>query len=301
MRLSIGPIQYYWTRQTIFDFYDAVAETSVDILYLGEVVCSKRRQLKTADWVDLAKHLTHKGKQVVLSTLTLIEAESELKTMRRICRQEDFMVEANDMGAVQLLTGKQAAFVTGPFINIYNDKTLACLVKQGLKRWVMPVELSGDALKKILNNLSRMDLNSGVETEVYAYGRLPLAFSARCFTARAHSLAKDNCEFICGNYPDGLEVNTQEKQRLFSLNGIQTQSGDKYNLIQAVPEMQAIGVDIVRLNPQLEGMVEVVDTFSKACSGESHTPAGDEQYCNGYWYSQEGLRKVTEPGSIKRA
>lgn len=149
MKLSIGPIQYYWPRQQVFDFYTAVAETAADIFYLGEVVCAKRRQLKTADWLELARHLTDKGKQVILSTLTLIEAESDLRTMRKICQQEDFMVEANDMGAVQLLTAKQRAFVAGSCINIYNDKSLACLAKQGLKRWVMPVELSGGTLKQI--------------------------------------------------------------------------------------------------------------------------------------------------------
>jgi collagenase-like PrtC family protease len=40
---------------------------------------------------------------VVLSTLALLEAESELKRLRAICDQDDYLVEANDMGAVNLL------------------------------------------------------------------------------------------------------------------------------------------------------------------------------------------------------
>lgn len=294
MKLSIGPIQYYWSRQDIFDFYDSLTETAADIFYLGEVVCSKRRQLKIGDWLDLARHLTDKGKQVVLSSLTLIEANSEIRTMHRICEQEDFMVEANDMGAVQVLTEKQVPFVTGPFINIYNDKSLAYLAKQGLKRWVMPVELSGETLQMILAGLSSMEMNTIPETEVYAYGRLPLAFSARCFTARAHNLSKDSCEFICGEYPNGLKVDTQEEQRLFTINGIQTQSGDKYNLIETIPDMQAMGVDVLRLDPQLEGMPDVVGAFSKSSLGEDYASIGDEQYCNGYWFNQEGIKMVPE-------
>jgi collagenase-like PrtC family protease len=293
MKLSIGPIQYYWNRQAVYDFYEAVAATTADIFYVGEVVCSKRRQLKTGDWIDLARQLTNKGKQVVLSTLTLLEAESELKTLRRLCQQGDFFVEANDMGAVQLLAEKGVPFVIGPFINIYNAKSLAFLVGQGLKRWVAPVELSAEIVKTLLNDLTSMGLRSGVETEVYAYGRLPLAFSARCFTARAHGFNKDACEHICENYPDGLELKTQEGQSLFTLNGIQTQSGAKVNLMENIPQMMAMGIDVLRLNPQMESMPEVVESFHTACLGQPVTIAKKEEaYCNGYWYGREGLRQV---------
>ncbi len=291
MKLSIGPIEYFWPRQQVFDFYDLVADTAVDIVYLGEVVCAKRRHLKLADWLTLAKQLTDKGKQVVLSTLTLIEAQSELKMMRKICQQQDFMVEANDMAAVQMLTEQQHQFVTGAFINIYNHKSLAFLARQGLVRWVMPVELSGDTLSCILKELAAMPEKNNIETEVFAYGNLPLAYSARCFTARSHELVKDNCQFICAEYPDGLNVKTQEQQQLFNINGIQTQSGEKYNLLSAIPEMQVMGVDVLRLAPQLKGMADVIEAFSQARLGQKYTDI-DGDGCNGYWYKQAGLTKV---------
>lgn len=41
------------------------------------------------------------------------------------------------------------------------------------------------------------------EVELFAYGHLPLAYSARCFTARAENLPKDDCQFVCLNYPEG--------------------------------------------------------------------------------------------------
>jgi collagenase-like PrtC family protease len=43
-----------------------------------------------------------------------------------------------------------------------------------------------------------------METELFGYGRLPLAFSARCFTARHYNLQKDDCQFRCLDHPDGL-------------------------------------------------------------------------------------------------
>ena len=46
MKLSLGPILYYWERERVLDFYAQVAGWPVDVVYLGEAVCSKRRALR---------------------------------------------------------------------------------------------------------------------------------------------------------------------------------------------------------------------------------------------------------------
>lgn len=296
MKLSLGPLQYLWSRQDTFDFYDLMTSSPVDIIYLGETVCSKRRNLKTGDWLDLARHLTEQGKQVVLSTLTLIEAESELKTMRRLCNQNDFLVEANDMAAVQLLSERGTPFVTGPFINIYNARSLIFLSRLGLRRWVMPVELSREALRSILEAPEIKALTKTpehpLETEVFSYGRLLLAFSARCFTARAHKLSKDDCKFVCGDYPQGLQLDSQEEQTVFTLNGIQTQSGDVYNLLPEVMDMKKLSIGILRLSPQREGMTDVIQHFRDAIEGRHNTAVVKTSQCNGYWHGEAGISEV---------
>jgi len=78
MKLSLGPRQYFWSKEKVFSFYDDVAKLPVDIVYLGEVVCSKRRQLNLNDWIEIAEKLTAAGKEVILSTMTLLVADSEL-------------------------------------------------------------------------------------------------------------------------------------------------------------------------------------------------------------------------------
>ena len=78
-RLALGPVQYYWSRDDLLAFYDSVAESPVDIVYLGETVCAKRRSLRLDDWLALGERLAAAGKEVVMSSLALIEAESELK------------------------------------------------------------------------------------------------------------------------------------------------------------------------------------------------------------------------------
>src|SRR3989304_8200273 len=102
MKLALGPILYYWDRDSMFKFYDEVAASSVDIVYVGETVCSRRYLLRLQDYLSVAEKLAEAGKEVVLSTQTLIESESDLKTLRKITGNEKFKVEANDMGAVRL-------------------------------------------------------------------------------------------------------------------------------------------------------------------------------------------------------
>ncbi len=293
MQLSIGSILFFWPRETVYDFYQRMTQSPADIIYLGETVCSKRRELKTGDWLALAKELSGSGKQVVLSTLALLEAESEMKTLRNICDNDGLLVEANDMAGVQVLSEKGLPFVAGSSINIYNARTLQVLHKQGLKRWVMPVELSANTLGLILKDAARLGFADQVETEVFAYGHLPLAFSARCFTARSRDLPKDDCQFVCIDHPEGLAMRSQEQQPVFTINGIQTMSGDVYNLLPEVGKMAELGVDVVRVSPRISDMEILVKQFKSAMDGElTQIPviaAGD---CNGYWYGDPGMLTV---------
>ena len=47
-KISLGPLLYYWSRDDVFSFYEAIADTAIDIVYLGETVCSKRRLMRPA-------------------------------------------------------------------------------------------------------------------------------------------------------------------------------------------------------------------------------------------------------------
>jgi collagenase-like PrtC family protease len=132
---------------------------------------------------------------------------------------------------------------------MYSPQTLAWLAELGACRWVMPVELGREALA-----LLQRDRPAQIETEVFAYGRLPLAFSARCFTARHYNLSKDDCQYRCLDHPDGLPLATREGQPFLALNGLQTQSAQVYDLSRVLPQMRELGVGVVRLSVQSAGM-----------------------------------------------
>ena len=287
MKLSLGPLQYFWPRERTLAFYREAIHWPVDIVYLGETVCSKRRELRTADWLALAEELADSGKQIVLSTLALIEAESELSVLDRQISHGGFWIEANDLSAVQLCKEKGRPFVAGPTLNVYNHRALAMLGEDGLRRWVPGVE-QGRTLIGELKDGVLADGGVMPELEVIAWGRLPLSFSARCFTARALDVPKDQCGFRCIDYPDGMPLATREGRPFLRINGISVQGEEITDLAPELPELRALGVDILRVYPQAEGMEAIVRHFDAARSA-SEAPARIGER-NGYWHGEPGMR-----------
>ncbi|CZF78983.1 U32 family peptidase [Grimontia marina] len=284
MKYSLGPLLYFWQKNHVETFYQKAVMSDADIIYLGETVCSKRREIRPADWMNLARELASSGKQVALSTMALLEAPSEVKVMQTYIDNGEFIVEANDVSAIQLAYEKGLSFVAGPALNLYNAQALQVMLKKGMTRWCMPVELSREWLHKVLTEAETMGIRDKFEVEVFSYGNLPLAYSARCFSARAENRPKDKCETCCINYPQGLEVKSQENQSLFTLNGIQTQSGYCYDLSADTASMEGL-VDVVRISPQSEATLDVLAGFKRGESGF----APKSHFCNGYWHSIEGM------------
>jgi collagenase-like PrtC family protease len=293
MRLSLGPLQFHWPKTDMQSLYRSVANSQADIVYLGETVCSKRREFRYQDWIKTAEKLADAGKQVVLSTLALVEAQSELSYIRRLCENGEMLVEANDMSAVQMLAGK-VPFVGGATLNVLNQRSLQKLVDLGLQRWVVPVEVSRAMLAEIQDHISEP-----IEYEMLAWGRLPLAYSARCYTARAHRISKDECANCCISYPDGLSVRTQDRESFLVINGIQTMSARTSCVLSEMENSSRIA-DILRISPQAGGIDSIISLVDELRRGETtaietskdlkiYAPTG---LCDGYWHGEAGMTNV---------
>ena len=295
LKLSLGAIQYYWPKQTVFAWYDRIADTDADIIYLGETVCARRHELRLADWLAIADNLAASGKEVLLASQTLLESESDLKRLRKIAKQARYPIEANDMGAVKLARDHGHPFVAGSSLNLYNEHTLALVRRLGAYRWQPPAELSRDKLAALL----AASADPG-ETELFAWGKIPLAYSSRCFTARHYNLNKDNCQFRCLEHPHGMSMDTREKTPFLTINGIQTMSHGSQCLLAHHADIAALGVGILRLSPQLEHMAEIISLHRQTLDGSiaaadalrELAPLALGALVDGYWHGNPGIEKI---------
>ncbi|MDI9239946.1 U32 family peptidase [Lysobacter sp. LF1] len=292
MQLSLGPLQYFWPRERTLAFYREAIAWPVHTLYLGETVCSKRRELRTRDWIALAEELADAGKQVVLSSLALIEAESELSALTRLVDHGRFWIEANDLSAVQLCRERGVPFVAGPSLNVYNHEALAMLIQDGLRRWVPGVEQGHVLIDELLCALDAKGV-ARPEIEVIGWGRLPLSYSARCFTARALDIGKDDCGFRCIDYPDGLPLSTREGRPFLRINGIQVQGDEIVDLAPELPRLRELGVDLLRVYPQEVGTDVAIAHLDRALTAE--TPVAPLGQRNGYWHGEPGMSGQARP------
>ena len=201
------------------------------------------------------------------------------------------MVEVNDASALLHLRGRPHHI--GPFMNVYNERTVAVLARGGARNICLPAEMPAAAIGALCAETAKL----GVSVEAQVFGRLPLALSARCYHARAHGRSKDSCQFVCENDPDGMPLRTLEDQPFLAVNGIQTLSHDYLNLIGELADLQAMGVTRFRLSPHSCDMVAVAAIFRAVLDRRIAVPEAaaqldalklDAPFSNGFYYGKPG-------------
>lgn len=261
LSLTLGPVFYNWPKSRWIEFYQRIAdEAAVDRVCIGEVVCSKRKPFIDDVILDVVDRLERGGKEVVYATLALPTTKREMRDIGDVI-QAGYLIEANDIATVHLLDGRP--HIVGPFINIYNEDTLALHLKLGATRVCLPPELPFESIRTMAAG------NAAVE--VFAFGRPPLALSARCYAARVANMTKDSCQFVCEAHSNGMDVGTLDGVPFLAVNGIQTQGYVVTAAVHHVAALQEAGVAALRLSPQTCDMVRVASIFRALADG-STTP-----------------------------
>lgn len=290
-RLAIGPLQFHWSPDAKRDFYAHIAEEApVDTVYIGEVICSKRAPYSEPLYPEIIERLQRSGKTVVFSSLAEVMLKRE-RAMIAALADMGLEVEVNDASALLHLTGRPHRI--GALFNTYNEQTMRYLAERGATHFALPAELPGSAVAILANTAREL----GVGLEVQVFGRASLALSARCYHARAHGRTKDNCQFVCEEDPDGMELRTLENEPWLAVNGIQTMSHAHLCLLAELPELKAMGVTDLRLNPHTLDMAAVARIFRDAAD-ERLDPVEAEQrllalgnipaLANGFWRGRAG-------------
>ena len=218
------------------------------------------------------------------SQTLVVESGAAIQLTHKLAGQDDWLVEVGDLGAIRARGGRP--FVAGPHLNTYHGDTLRWLASLGACRFVAPLELNRTDLAALL-----AETPPSLQCEVMVWGRMPLAFSARCFTARHFDLSKDDCAFRCIEHPDGLAMRTQEDGEFLTLNGMQTQSGAVLDLLNQATELGRMGVAALRVSPQSHGTLDAIAALAATRAGQPlpsvTLPAGIGR-CNGYWWGESG-------------
>jgi len=302
MQLTIAPILFHWSAKEKLDFYFRIAdEAPVDVVYLGEVICSKRTPFFEKHYDEVAERLKRGGKTVVFSTLAEVMLKRERNMIAGFCELEDYEIEVNDSSALLHLSGKP--FRIGSMMNVYNEDTMAYLAGLGATHFSLPPELPRNSIAILAQHAGRL----GVTTEVQVFGRASLALSARCYHARAHGRIKDNCQFVCEEDPDGMPLNTIDKQEFLTVNGIQTLSHSYINLLGELSNLEKLGVSHCRLVPHTQDMVAVATLFRDTLDNKYSAREASEKltavgipapFSNGFWHGKPGHQWIDESARV---
>ncbi len=261
MDLTVGPNFFFWDAAAVRQFYRSLADAPVARVVLGEVICSKRLPFWQDEIPAAVETLLAAGKDVAVTSLALIT----LKRERRLTADLIGMglpVEVNDLSALRHIP-EGAPFWVGPLVNVYNEGTLRWLARRGAVRVCLPPELPLASVAVLAAAAREL----GVAAEVWGHGKLPLAISGRCYHARLHDRAKDSCQFVCGEDPDGRDVETLDGQKFLAVNGVQTLSQSTASMAWQVERLRDAGVDALRLSPE-------TGDFAALCRGYADRIAG---------------------------
>ncbi|MCC6173380.1 MAG: U32 family peptidase [Gammaproteobacteria bacterium] len=303
LTLTLAPIPFHWEAARKRDFYARIAEEApVDTVCIGETICSKRAPFFEPFYEEAAERLRRGGKQVVFSSLgeVMLKRERDMTADLAALAGDGIEIEINDASALLAVKGRPHRI--GALMNVYNEATLGYLAGRGATHFALLPELPRERVALLAAHARGL----GVGIEVQAFGRASLALSARCYHARAHHRVKDNCQFVCEEDADGMELRTLEGVPFLAVNGIQTLSYGYVCLLGELAEIARAGVSGLRLVPHSLDMVAVAAIFREALDGRIEATEGEARLkalglaaplVNGFWHGKAGSQRITPAGA----
>ncbi len=285
MRLSVGPAPSNWGVEKLRNFYWELAESPVDLVYVGETICPDRSCFSPALLKTICDELTRAGKKAYASSLMLVKDQKQYRAFDDLVQQVK-RVEINSPAFLAL--ARRYPATGGMFLNIYNSTAARILARNMIERIVLPCELG-------LESTITIAKRSPVATEVVVHGHVPIAISCTCPTTRCLGLDDGNCGKLCCRYPEGMTLKAGDRP-MFRVDGPQTLSAATYCLVEYLPELRKAGVDTVRILPQHNNTARIVRIYRDVLDhGRESRDALEELkafsttgLCNGWFLGKAG-------------
>jgi len=291
MKISLGPAPFNWGVEKLRKFYQELADTPLDNVFMGEVFCEKRNTLGLEELEELMFPLRERGKEVYFSTGALITNGDQWERLMQ-CVEVSSGIEVNTIGAFNnLRAGKKV--IAGPFLNLYNHSSVQFLERFNVAGIVLPFELSQKSITSIISKVK-------TPVEIVAYGNLPLGVSWRCYIARSHNLGVKECQFKCMQHQKGIMAENLDGIPLFLINGPYILSARKRCLVRELEKLKAMGVSSIRIMPQYENTPEIVTIFRQAMDHQLSLHNAFKQlsqleelsFSNGWFHGEAGWKYI---------
>ncbi|WP_042266861.1 hypothetical protein [Paraburkholderia heleia] len=243
MKISLGALVGRWSRSATMAFYDTVALSSVDVVYIGVAIHGTLAGLQERDCLALAHELALGGKEVVLS-VHAGSANRDADCVHTWIEDTDLPVEVGDAWTLRLLAGK-VPLVIGAGVPCTGGADLKRLLDLGARRWVLPAVCKGE----VIQNLAHAgDGNADCEIE------LPV-LSPRPFS-------RWNCR---------VESCSYEGWARHAMPGCDRDASSAHlvpDWASDLDTLRALGVAILRLTPRAAGTVGLSQTLADLLRGE---------------------------------
>ncbi len=285
MKISVGPAPSHWGRKKLESFYRELAQCPVDYVYLGETVCPNRSCFSLDFLNRLCDELTRAGKEVYVSSLTLVRSEKQYRNFMDLAQRVQH-IEINSPAFLGLAPHYHA--VTGIFVNVYNSVTANILAQHKVERILLPCELNFKAIASITKKCT-------AATELIVHGHIPIGISSTCQTTRSLGRNGDGCKKVCQHYPEGMVLNAGNRP-MFRIDGPQTLSASTYCLVEYLLQLAQAGVDTVRILPQWNHTERIVCIYKDVLEHDRHCADAVEELktissgelCNGWFLGKAG-------------
>ena len=252
MPVSLAPVRFSWSAKQLKRFYKNAEQWPVDIVYLGETLCAKRRALSWDDWFAIGRDLVAAGKEVVISSNSLHDSNMSISEMQRLCMDNDFVLEVADTGYLQLLQMRHKPHVVGHTINVGTQGKLERFAEQGMLRWVMPREDNAASLLQSLRMAKAYERPRQYQVEATVHGLFTLNASIIC-SRELSFVPKRDCKVDCDV---GALTRIYRDQTIVD--------GASFDLRDQMSRIAAWGADVFRVVTTREDMGDILTSVQRA-------------------------------------